>query len=146
MEDYLRKFGCYPTAVLADKIYQTRANKLFCKQHGIRLSGPPLGRRKATDTDTKINRMMYKDSCERNCVEGRIGVAKRRFELDCIFSKLDETAKTEAALIILAMNASRRLVRWLALFFLTLLFPSDCLCFSADPKYNRRICPLSISS
>ena len=125
VEDYLRKFGCYPTAVLADKIYQTRANKLFCKQHGIRLSGPPLGRRKSSDTDAKINRMMYKDSCERNCVEGRIGVAKRRFGLDCIFSKLDETAKTEAALIILVMNASRRLVRWLAHFFLPLPYLHD---------------------
>lgn len=113
VEDYLRKFGCYPAAVLADKIYQTRTNKLYCKERGIRLSGPPLGRRKASASDVKIDRQMYKDSCARNAIEGRIGNAKRRFGLDRIFSKLDETAKTEAALIILAMNASFRLVSWL---------------------------------
>ena len=124
VEDYARKFGCYPCAVLADKIYQTRANKLFCSARGIRLSGPLLGRRKASDTDAKIKRQMYKDSCDRNAIEGRNGNSKRRFGLDRIFSKLDETAKTEAALIILAMNASYRLVRWLALFFFPTLTPS----------------------
>ena len=125
VEDYKRKFGCYPSAVLADRIYQTRSNKLFCSQHGIRLSGPPLGRRKASLTDTKVNRQIYKDSCERNAIEGRTGNSKRRFGLDRIFSKLDETAKTEAALILLAMNASLRLVRWLAHFLRFLLFPSN---------------------
>ena len=134
VEDYLRKFGCYPNAVLADRIYQTRDNRLYCKERGIRLSGPPLGRRKAADTDARINRRMYQDSCERNAIEGRNGIAKRRFGLDRIFSKLDETAKTEAALILLAMNASLRLARWLALFFRVLFFPFEFLSFSADPK------------
>ena len=124
VEDYARNFGCYPSAVLADRIYQTRANKIFCSKLGIRLSGLPLGRRKTSETDTKINRQMYKDSCERNAIEGRSGNFKRRFGLDRIFSKLDETAKTEAALIILAMNSSLRLVRWLALFFRSPYLPT----------------------
>ena len=81
VEDYARKFGCCPSAVLADRIYQARANKLYCKELGIRLSGPPLGRRKANQTDAKIKRQMYCDSCERNAVEGRSGNAKRRFGL-----------------------------------------------------------------
>ena len=135
VEDYLRKFGYYPTAVLADKIYQTRENKLYCKERGIRLSGLPLGRRKASETDAKINQQMYRDACERNIIEGRNGNAKRRFGLDRICSKLDETAKTEALLILLAMNACRRLAHWLALFFRFLLFPLGYLCFSADPNY-----------
>ena len=130
VEDYARKFGCYPRAVLADKIYQTRANRSYCKERGIRLSGPPLGRRKATQTDAKIKRQIYQDSCERNAVEGRNGNAKRRFGLDRIFCKLDETAKTEAALNIMAMNASQRLARWLARFFQQLL---QFLRFSAGP-------------
>ena len=121
VEDYFRKFGCYPSAVLADRIYQTRRNKMFCAQLGIRLSGPPLGRRKASEADTKIKRQIYRDACERNAIEGRNGNAKRRFGLDRLFSKRDKTAKTEAALIILAMNASLRLARWLALFFHSLL-------------------------
>ncbi len=122
VEDYSRKFGCYPAAVLADKIYQTCANKLFCKEHGIRLSGLPLGRRRSDVTDAKLQRQMYKDSCERNAIEGRNGNAKRRFGLDLIMAKLGETAKTEAALVILAMNASPRLALCLARFF-HCLFP-----------------------
>ena len=117
VENYFRREGVYPTAVLADQIYQTRANKTFCKEKGIRLSGLPLGRRKKGDTDAKLKRQMYRDSCERNAIEGRNGTAKRRFGLDLIMSKLDETAKTEAALNILAMNASHKLVQWLARFF-----------------------------
>ena len=60
---------------------------------------------------------MYKDACDRNAVEGRNGNAKRRFGLDLIAAKLDETAKTEAALILLAMNAAHKLARWLLRFF-----------------------------
>lgn len=116
-EDYRRKFGYYPEAILADKIYQTRANRSWCKEHGIRLSGPALGRPRSGESGAKEARQMYTDACERNAVEGRNGNLKRRFGLDLIMSKLDETAKTEAALNILAMNAAHRLRRWLIRFF-----------------------------
>ena len=122
-EDYRRKFGCYPEAILADRIYQTRENRAFCTAHDIRLSGPPLGRRKADSTEKKIQGQLYRDACERNAVEGRNGNAKRRWGLDLIMSKLDETSKTEAALSIIAMNVAHRLALWL-LRFLGL----DCLC------------------
>lgn len=115
MEDYYRRFGVYPEAVLADRIYQTRANRSYCKELGIRLAGPALGRKKA-GAEAKKKRQMYRDSCERNVVEGRNGNLKRKFGLDLIFCKLDETAKTEAALNILAMNAAYRLRRWLMQF------------------------------
>ncbi|MQN01730.1 MAG: transposase [bacterium LCO1.1] len=36
--------GHYPERVLADQIYRTRENRKFCKENGIRLSGPKLGR------------------------------------------------------------------------------------------------------
>ena len=87
-------------------------------------------------TDAKVNRQIYTDSCERNAIEGRNGNSKRRFGLDRIFSKLDETAKTEAALVLLAMNASLRLVRWLVHFFCSLLLILQFPCFSADPNYD----------
>ena len=76
---------------------------------------------------------MYKDSCERNAIEGRNGNAKPRFGLNRVFSKLDETAKTEAALILLAINASLRPMRWLAYFFYSLLLPFQLPCSSTDP-------------
>lgn len=38
--------GHYPSRILADKIYRNRENLSYCKGHGIRLSGPALGRPK----------------------------------------------------------------------------------------------------
>ena len=102
VEDFHRKFGHYPEAVLADKIYQTRENRRYCKVLGIRLSGPPLGRKRTGEASAKEFRQMRKDACARNGIESSNGVAKRKYGLDLIMAKLDETAKTEAALIILA--------------------------------------------
>ena len=116
-EDYRRKFGYYPEVILADKIYQTRSNREYCSEHGIRLSGPPLGRRKASQTDEKIHNQMYRDACERNAIEGRNGNAKRRWGLNRIMTKLDETSKTEAMLNIIAMNVSHKLALWFLRFF-----------------------------
>lgn len=59
---------------------------------------------------------MLRDSGERNAIDGRNGNLKRKFGLDLIFCKLDENAKAEAALNILAMNAAYRLCRWLMQF------------------------------
>lgn len=124
VEAYYRRHGCYPKAVLADRIYQTRENKKYCRQRHIRLSGLPLGRRKSADLETRLKRQCYRDSCDRNAIEGRIGNCKRRFGLDLIMSKLDETSKTEAAMNITAMNVAYRLALWLFRFFRSLqLFP-----------------------
>ena len=44
VEAYKNYTGYYPSSVHVDKIYRTRANRAWCKERGIRLSGPPLGR------------------------------------------------------------------------------------------------------
>ena len=36
--------GHYPSRILADKVFRTRDNLDFCKNHGIHLNGPKLGR------------------------------------------------------------------------------------------------------
>jgi IS5 family transposase len=41
---YRRRHGYYPMVICADQIYRTRVNRAFCLRHGIRLSGPRLGR------------------------------------------------------------------------------------------------------
>lgn len=109
-ERYKKRFGYYPEAILADRIYQSRENRAYCKEHGIRLSGPPLGRRKKEE-EKKLRSQMHKDACERNAIEGVTGNAKRKYGLDLIMCILEETSKTEAALIILAKNALRRILR-----------------------------------
>ena len=44
VERFKERTGYYPNRVLADQIYRTRENRNYCKEHGIRLSGPKLGR------------------------------------------------------------------------------------------------------
>ena len=105
---YKERFGAYPKAILADQIYRNKENRKFCKEHHIRLSGPRLGRPKANEAEEN-RAIAYKDNCERNMVESRNGIAKRRFGLDLILAYLPGTAETEAALNVLAMNLSLRL-------------------------------------
>lgn len=117
IERYKARFGCYPKAVLADKLYRNRDNLAFCKKHGIRLSGPPLGRPKRDPAaDKRIERM---DAAERNEIEGGFGTGKRRYGLDRIMAKLRQTAETVIALPFLVMNLDYRvrisfylLLRW----------------------------------
>lgn len=45
IENYRGRTGHYPERVLVDQIYRNRANRAYCKEHGIRISGPALGRR-----------------------------------------------------------------------------------------------------
>lgn len=40
IERFKERTGYYPERVLADQIYRTRENRSYCKEHGIRLSGP----------------------------------------------------------------------------------------------------------
>ena len=44
VEVYRKAYGHYPERVLADTIYRTRDNLRHCKEHGIRLNGPRLGK------------------------------------------------------------------------------------------------------
>ena len=102
VERFKATYGHYPEVVQADQIYRNRKNLAYCKTHGIRLSGPKLGRPgKDIERDRQTE---YRDRCERNIIEGRNGMAKRRFGLGLIIAYLLETAMTEAALQVLCMN------------------------------------------
>jgi hypothetical protein len=122
-EKYRRHYGVYPEAILADTTYRNQNNRAFCKKNHIRLSGPRLGRPK--ESEREIDReQAYRDSCDRNMVESRNGIAKRRFGLDLIMAYLKSTAETEAALQVFAMNIAHCLRALLRLLFrrLVLLF------------------------
>jgi len=108
VEKYRLRHGCYPEAVLADTIYRNRENRAFCREHGIRLSGPKLGRPKANELEAD-RAQAYRDSCDRNMVESRNGIAKRRYGLDRIMAILPDSALTEAALNVFAMNVAHLL-------------------------------------
>ena len=120
----------YPQSVHADKIYRNRENLRYCRKHGIRLSGPPLGRpRKATPENQAelkaAQRLTRQDELDRIPVEGKFGQGKRRFGLGRIMAKLAGTSATVITLNILVMNLEKLLktafspllfALWLALY------------------------------
>lgn len=112
IEKYKERFGYYPESVHADKIYQTRENRDYCKERNIRITGKPLGRPpKETDKNREKlkaeKKQRYKDDIDRIAVEGRFGVAKRKYGLGLIKSKLRETSETDINLSILVLNLDK---------------------------------------
>jgi hypothetical protein len=127
-ERYRERHGFFPEAILADKTYRNRGNISFCKEHGIRLSGPRLGRPKKSEIEADKGQA-YRDSCDRNMVEGRIGIDKRRYGLDLIYSRLTNTGEMEAAMNVLCMNVAHVLRVLLRLLLRRLIF-ADSLAHS----------------
>lgn len=115
VEEFKKYTGFYPKSVHADKIYRTKVNRDWCKEKGIRFSGTPLGRPpKNVSKETKKQAQL--DEGVRNCIEGKFGEGKRRFSLNRVMAKLDNTAETTIAITFLVMNLSR-LLRQLCRFF-----------------------------
>ena len=105
---YYRRFGCWPERILADMAYRTHENHRFCKSKNIAMIGPKLGRPRK-DVDAKERDSWIKESGERNEVEAKFGVAKRRYGLDLIMCKLQETSETEIMMQFMVMNATHRI-------------------------------------
>ncbi len=147
IENFKNFTGYYPESVHVDKIYRTRENRAWCKERGIRISGPPLGRPpKNVTKETK--KIAHEDEIIRNSIEGKFGQAKRRYSLaplaargaerrPRIMSKLPLTSETSIAITFLVMNLSAILRQILCLFYtyfekLNIFPPSEHLglCFS----------------
>ena len=101
-ERFREREGHYPDRILADKIFRTRNNLNYCKEHNIRLSGPALGRPKKNDTRDKAQD--YRDDCERVEVERRFSLAKRKCGMGLVTAKLQETAAHVIAVSVLVLN------------------------------------------
>ena len=115
---YYERTGYYPERVLADQIYRTRDNRAFCQKHGIRLSGPKLGRPNKTTTKTE-KKIEYQDNTDRIEVERRFSLTKRCYGMGKIMTKLEDTQLTSIALSVFVANIVRMQQRILsALFYL----------------------------
>lgn len=108
VSEYHRIFGFYPATILADRAYPNRENKLWCTAHGIRLSGPRLGRKSVTEKASE-SKQIYQDGCKRVAIEGEFGVVKRRYGLDRIMCRLPDTSMTSIAMGFFAANMERKL-------------------------------------
>lgn len=116
IEEYRKRTGHYPKRVLADKIYRTRENLSYCKQHNIQLSGPALGRpKKDTEIDRKQN---YIDEYERVEVERKFSLAKRKCGMGMIVTRLKETTCHSIAMSVLLLNLRKIEKIWTAILLL----------------------------
>ena len=108
IEEYKNRFGYYPESAHADKIYRNKENRKFCKKHGIRISGPCLGRPPKDMTLRKQQKEIQRqDEAIRNAVEGRFGVGKRKYKLDRILTKVKGSSETLIALVFMVMNLQK---------------------------------------
>jgi len=125
IKSYHNRFGFYPESAHVDKIYRTKENRRFCKKHGIRLSGPPLGR-PAGDTELlkEQKKLQRQDECVRNAVEGKFGQSKRRFSLALIMTKLAHTSEVSIMVSFIVMNLEKILSGIVSFLFFVLYWLS----------------------
>ena len=95
--------------VLADKIYRNRENPRCCKERGIRLSGPALGRPKKGEERNKVQD--YRNECERVEVARKFSLGKRKCGMGLVTAKLEETAARVVTLSI--QHAFLQFLDWL---------------------------------
>ena len=98
-----------------DQIYRNRKNRQYCKGKNIRISDPPLGRKKK---DKNLKQQIKQDAVERIEVERMFGLGKRRYGMSLIMEKLPKTTLAAVALSIMVMNLDKILKSVLL-----------CLCF-----------------
>ena len=116
VELFKSRFGHYPEAVYVDQIYRTRSNRAYCRNLGIRITAPPLGR-PVPDDLAAIRKQTLEDAKVRNQIEGKFGQAKRRFSLNRVMTKLANTSETAIAITFLVMNLEALLKQLAFLFF-----------------------------
>jgi len=113
-EKFKALFGCWPKAIHADKAYTTRKNRAWCKEREIDLHGAKLGRPKKETAENKEElklekKKAKKSESERVEIEGKFGVAKRRYGAGNIKAKLKTTSSAVIMLAILNVNLGKML-------------------------------------
>ena len=114
IERYFEREGHYPERILADKIYRNRENLSYCKERGIRLSGPALGRPKKDEQ--RDRQQTYLDQNDRIEVEREFSLAKRKCNLGKVKTRLEETVAFTIAMSIVVLNL-RKIQRTLSHLF-----------------------------
>ena len=129
VEGYHERYGCYPERILADRLYRNRQTLQYCKERGIRITGPALGRPPKDAKVTKAaKRQEYQDMCDRNAIEGKFGTGKTAYGLGRIAARLEGTSRCVIGIALIAMNLQKRLRAFLRQ-FLQWLFQHYYTCF-----------------
>lgn len=101
IERYRERTGHYPERALVDQIYRTRENRKYCQEHGIRMSGPKLGRPIKGHRPDSLEKADNRDRIE---VERFFSMEKRCFGAGLIMTKLGCTTLNSIALSVIVTN------------------------------------------
>ena len=105
VEAYKELHGHYPELVQVDKIYATQVNRRWLKERGIRITAPPLGRKRTKPKESYYQqRKLRKEAAERNHIEGKFGQGKNGYNLNEIRARLKDTSESWVACIFFIMN------------------------------------------
>ena len=130
VENYKRRFGCYPQKVFADKIYCTRDNRAKLKERKIILVAKPLGRPSlAVDNHIRPG--------ERNPIEGKFGQAKTAYGMNRIKARPSDTSESWIASIVLVLNLIKLIGR--ATVSLFIKFYEKYVSFTISYLHNFKI-------
>ena len=110
VEEYRRRFGCYPEVVVADKKYGCRENRQYLKSKGIRFSGKPLGRPpKELNKLIKEERRRLKEAArQRVKIEGKFGQGKRGYDLGLVKAKWPQTGASWIGVVFFVMKKQKK--------------------------------------
>jgi len=144
VEAYKDLKGCYPEVVIVDKIYGTRDNRSYLKNHGIRFCGKQLGR-PAKETLTPYQKLKQKiERGIRNQIEGKFGQGKNAYNLSKVRTRTAKTSESWIACIVFIMNLIKFNQDFLCNFFIgwkkwvTICFFNQIHCESKIP------CPIPV--
>lgn len=105
IERHKERTGHYPKRILVDKIYRTKDNINYCKERGIRMSGPKLGRPKKNQEQTKADKKIeYQDNKDRIEIERFFSLDKRCNGAGLITTKLEDTTLHSVAMSVYVTN------------------------------------------
>jgi hypothetical protein len=79
-----------------DKIYANSQNRAWLKERAIRITEPPLGRKRKVLKEESYykKRKRKKEAAQRNHIEGKFGQGKNGYNLKKIRAKLKATSES----------------------------------------------------
>lgn len=109
VENYKKRHGHYPEAVLADQIYGSRENRRYLTGCDIRFAGKVLGRPKKETSKNRDElreerRQRKAEYQQRIPIEGKFGQGKNGYRLSYIRARTQSTSEAWIRSIFLVMN------------------------------------------
>ena len=105
------------------------------------MSGPPLGRPRK-NLSKELKKQAQESERIRNEIEGKFGIGKRRFSLNRVMTKLDQTSLTAIAITFLVMNFSY-LLRQVYSHFLCQISPTSYF-REQEESYTSKVSALDL--